>query len=246
MSKFRKHLTYTNVVSTVVVFMLLAGGTAIAAQQLGKKTVGAKQLKSNAVTTAKIKKAAVTKAKIKDGAIDNAKLADNAVTGAKIADGSVGGADINAAGTSFSQITARLRNTSTVPFSGAFTPYPLGSYTQNAGSDDQYVAGLDVTFAAACTPPRSAQAFLLLNAANPAVPTIDDVIGQALIQDTAAGAVTRRADFGALAGGFRPMSKTSPPSATQQTFTVLLLGATCGAGSGVNASGAQLDVISTK
>ncbi len=244
MSKLRRHLTYANVMSTVFVFVMLAGGTAIAAQQLGKKTVGAKQLKSNAVTTAKIKKAAVTKAKIKDGAIDNAKLADNAVTGAKIADGSVGGADINAAGTPFSQITARLRNNSTVVF-GPSTVYPLGTYTQQPNENNQYMAAVDVAFAPGCTQPRTAQAFLLLNAANPAAPTALDVIGVAVVQDTGAGAVTRRVDFSPFPG-FQGMSKVAPLSATQQTFSVHLTTASCTAGAGVNATGALLDVISTK
>ena len=116
MKSIRTRLTYANVISTLGVFLLLAGGTAIAAKQLGKKTVGTKQLKTNAVTTAKIKKGAVTKAKIADGAIDSTKLADGAVTGAKIADGAVTGAKIAAGSTVFSQRVARLRSNATVPF----------------------------------------------------------------------------------------------------------------------------------
>ena len=246
MQTIRSRITYANVMSTIGVFLLLAGGTALAAKQLGKKTVGTKQLKSNAVTTAKIKKAAVTKAKIKDGAIDNTKIADNAVTGSKIADGSVTGGDINAASTSFSQITARLRNSNAVPITGGPTPYTVGSYTQSVGNDDQYVSALDVTFAATCEPPRSAVAYLLLDAANPSSPTIQDLVGQVTVIDNGAGAVTRRADFAPFPGGLMPQTRMSPLSATQHTFTVLLLGSSCGSGSGVNASGAQVDVISTK
>jgi hypothetical protein len=231
--------------STIFVFLLLAGGTAMAAKQLGKKTVGPKQLKANAVTTAKIKKGAVTNKKIADNAIDNSKIADNAVTGSKIADGSVTGGDINAASTPFSQITARLRNNNAVPFTGG-TPYAVGSYTQNVGSDDQYLSALDVTFAATCNQPRSAQAYLLLDAPNPSAPTPQDIIGQVLVTDTGAGAVTRRADFGPFPVNFAPQTRMSPLSATQHTFTVLLLGSSCSSGSGVNASGAQVDVISTK
>ncbi len=244
MRAVRSRLTYANVMSTIGMFLLLAGGTAVAAKQLGKKTVGPKQLKSNAVTTAKIKKAAVTKAKIKDGAIDTTKIADNAVTGAKIADGSVGGADINAAGTSFSQITTRLRNNSTVVF-GPSTVYPLGTYTQQPNENNQFMAAVDVAFAAGCTQPRTAQALLLLNAANPAVPTPTDIIGVGVVQDTGAGAVTRRVDFTTF-GGFQGMSRVAPLSATQHTFSVFLLTSSCTAGAGVNATGALLDVISTK
>ena len=65
MNQIRKRLTYANVMSTIAVFLLLGGATAIAAGGLGKNSVGSKQLKKNAVTTAKIKKEAVTGAKIK-------------------------------------------------------------------------------------------------------------------------------------------------------------------------------------
>jgi len=87
LKQVRKRLTYANVMSSIAVFLVLGGATAIAANQLGKGSVGKKQLKANAVTAAKIKKNAVTSAKIKNGA----------VTGAKVQDGSLTGADINAA-----------------------------------------------------------------------------------------------------------------------------------------------------
>ncbi len=246
MSKLRKHLTYGNVMSTLALFMLLAGGTAIAAQQLGKKTVGAKQLKSNAVTTAKIKKAAVTKAKIKDGAIDNAKLADNAVTGAKIADGSVGGADINAAGTSFSQITHRIRANTAAPFAPAAV-YPIGSYTQSPGEDNQILGSMDVQFAAGCAPPRVVTALILLNAANPAAPEPKDYFGYFVYEDKFGGEAVRRIDYGPFPGLSAAFNKTSPASPTQYNFTGYLLGGECkGGGSGINVVGAAIDVIGTK
>jgi hypothetical protein len=61
----RSKLTYSNVVSTLCLFLLLAGGGAYAASKLGKNSVGTKQLKRNAVTAAKIKKNAVTGVKVK-------------------------------------------------------------------------------------------------------------------------------------------------------------------------------------
>jgi len=81
----RKRLTYANVMSSLAVFLVLGGATAIAAIHLGKNTVGTKQLKAKAVTTAKIKKEAVTTNKIKK----------NAVNGSRVKDGSLTGADIN-------------------------------------------------------------------------------------------------------------------------------------------------------
>lgn len=69
MKQIKKRLTYANVMSSIAVFLVLGGATAIAAGQLGKNSVGSKQLKKNAVTTAKIKNGAVTGAKVKPGSL---------------------------------------------------------------------------------------------------------------------------------------------------------------------------------
>lgn len=78
MQPLRRRLTYANVMSSIAVFLVVAGGSALAANTLGKNTVGSKQLKKEAVTAAKIK--------------------NGAVTGAKIAPGAVGASNINTAG----------------------------------------------------------------------------------------------------------------------------------------------------
>jgi hypothetical protein len=72
--KIRRHLTYANVMVTLLAFVVLAGGSAIAAGALGKNSVGSRQLKAKAVTTGKI--------------------ANNAVNGSKVANGSLTGSDI--------------------------------------------------------------------------------------------------------------------------------------------------------
>lgn len=69
MKSVRKRLTYANVMSSIAVFLVVAGGSAFAAGTLGKNTVGSKQLKVNAVTGAKIKNGAVTGSKIAAGAV---------------------------------------------------------------------------------------------------------------------------------------------------------------------------------
>jgi hypothetical protein len=89
MKRFLPRPTYANVVSTLCLFLLLGGTSALAATQLAKNSVGAKQIKKNAVATAKIKNGAVTTAKIADAAVTTSKLADNAVTSGKIADAAV-------------------------------------------------------------------------------------------------------------------------------------------------------------
>jgi hypothetical protein len=58
MKPLRRRLTYANVMSSIAVFLVLAGGTAFAASQLGKESVGSKQLKKEAVSLAKIKTSA--------------------------------------------------------------------------------------------------------------------------------------------------------------------------------------------
>lgn len=68
MKQIRKRLTYANVMSSIAVFLVLGGATALAAG-LAKNSVGPKQLKKSAVTTAKIKNGAVTGAKVKNGSL---------------------------------------------------------------------------------------------------------------------------------------------------------------------------------
>ena len=58
LSGVRRKLTYSNVVSTLCLFLVLGGTGAYAATQLAKNSVGAKQLKRGAVTLVKIDPAA--------------------------------------------------------------------------------------------------------------------------------------------------------------------------------------------
>ncbi len=74
MNQIRKRLTYANVMSSLAVFLILGGATALAAGKLGKNSVGTKQIKNNAVTTAKIKKGAVTGAKVKNGSLTGTQI----------------------------------------------------------------------------------------------------------------------------------------------------------------------------
>lgn len=68
MKRLKPHLTYANVLVTLLAFVVL-GGVAVAAVQLPKNSVGTKQLKKNAVSAAKIKAGAVSGAKVKDGSL---------------------------------------------------------------------------------------------------------------------------------------------------------------------------------
>lgn len=60
MKRLRGKLTYANVMVTILAFVVLCSGAAVAANQLGKNTVGTKQLKRDAVTSAKVKDRSLT------------------------------------------------------------------------------------------------------------------------------------------------------------------------------------------
>lgn len=90
MKQIRKRLTYANAMSSIAVFLVLGGATAIAASQIDKKSIGTPQLKSNAVTTAKIKKNAVTKKKIAKEAINASKVKKDSLTGNQINESTLG------------------------------------------------------------------------------------------------------------------------------------------------------------
>ena len=55
MKRLPGKLTYANVMVTILGFIVLCGGAAVAAGELGRNTVGTKQLKPGAVTSAKVK-----------------------------------------------------------------------------------------------------------------------------------------------------------------------------------------------
>lgn len=95
MKQIRSRLTYANVMSSVAVFLLLGGATAIAAKKQTQK-IGTAQIKASAITTGKIKNGAVNESKLAASAVTNAKLADGAVTNSKLADGAVSGSKLAA------------------------------------------------------------------------------------------------------------------------------------------------------
>ena len=72
----RDHLSYSNVMATVAVFIALGSGT-YAAIHLPKNSVGAKQLRKNSVTSVKVKNGSLTRADLKAGTIPAATQGSN-------------------------------------------------------------------------------------------------------------------------------------------------------------------------
>ena len=235
MRRLSGKLTYSNVMVTILAFVVLGGGAAYAASHLGKKTVGAKQLKPNAVTTAKIKKSAVTGAKIKADSIDSS----------KIADGSVTGTDINVPSTPFSRIVFETRGNSTVNLkSGTLVAYPLAnpSYTQSPGSDDTFMGALDFAFDPTCKSPRSITVYILADAPIPpeGINPTNEQVGFGNLFDGPGTVSGARIKVGPGRGLLQPSTPTN--------HTLLMAaGLQCSAGTdGGTATFGAVDVIGTK
>jgi hypothetical protein len=246
MGRLRGKLTYSNVMVTLLAFVMLSGGAAYAASHLGKKTVGAKQLKPNAVTSAKIKNNAVTGAKIKNGAVTGAKVGAGSIDSSKIADGAVTGTDINVPSTPFSRIVFETRGNSSVELtSGTPLFYPLNNptYTQSPGSDDAVLGALDFAFKPSCEFPRSVAINVFIDPSGPAgefVNNFNEVVASGSFTDptgTAGGGQIR------IGGSARLLQPSAPTNHTLAIWTRLQ----CSGGTGeATATFGALDVIGTK
>jgi hypothetical protein len=240
-----RRLTYANVVSTLALFLVVAGGAAYAVR-VPKKSVGPRQLKANAVTTAKIKANAVTTRKIKRHAVTNAKIRDGAVESAKIVDGSVVLGDLAQSTLPYSHVVQRARGYSALAVTGAYKLYPLSeaTYIQAADESDSFLGAVDVTFPAECASPRSVDVLLLLDAADPLDPKKQDIVAAGAVEDEAGvGALGRRIEV----GPFREATATSfePGSAKFRKLSLVVKGS-CAAGSGISTSYGGVNVIATK
>jgi hypothetical protein len=136
----KPRLTYANVVSTIALFGVIAGGTAVALP--GKKTVEANDLKKNAVKAAAIAKKAVRSAEIKDGA----------VTGADVADEGLGYEDLGS-----NSVVARIRSTAPFNTGNATEADPVviplsgNQWTQQANEIDVLFGEIVYTQPPVCT-----------------------------------------------------------------------------------------------
>jgi hypothetical protein len=248
MRRIRRRLSYANVVSTLALFLVLAGGAAYAAHKLTRRSVGTPQLKSNAVTTAKIKANAVTTRKIKRIAVSSSKLKEGAVTTEKLQDGAVTTDKIDLEDVPFSHVVARLRGNQHVELENLErTVYPLGTaaYTQGADEVDSYVGAVDVTFKASCEPPRAAQAYVMVDSSKPtdAKEIEADLASFGRVSDSGTTTMARRIQIApSTARGIT----FEPGAQTPHTLSLVVLGECNGASSGITATSGAVDVIGVR
>ena len=245
MRAIRRRLTYANVVSTLALFLVLAGGAAWAAR-VPKKSVGPRQLKANAVTTAKIKANAVTTRKLRRRAVGTGKIKDGAVESTKIADGSVGLNDLNQSTLPYSRVGHRAAGYSNLVLTEEPKSFPLGeaAYVQAADENDSFISALDVFFPIGCEAPRSAYATLLVDSADPLETVAGDIVATGVVEDLDGGGVTRRVELGAGGKGTGG-NRFEPGSATTRKLS-LTASAICSSGGGVTALFGGANVIVTK
>jgi hypothetical protein len=88
--------TYANVMSTLAVFLVVAGGTAFAASSLTPDSVKSKTVKDNSLKSVDLKDGkAVSTDDVIDQSLTGIDIADNSVAGTDIADNTVTGDDVD-------------------------------------------------------------------------------------------------------------------------------------------------------
>ena len=252
MKAIGRRLTYANVVSTIALFLVLAGGAAYAAK-VAKKSVGPSQLKANAVTTAKIKANAITTRKIKRNAVANAKIKDGAVESEKIADGSVSFTDLDSTTMPFSRVVRKARGGSPLAITEVAKTFPLSeaTFTQAANENDSFIGALDVTFSADCKAPRDVTAYLLIDALKPPEFESSEVVGFGYTRDeSGTGAVSRRVEIGpggdpGGTGAVATGTRFEPGSTKNHKLSLVVVGS-CALGTGATATFGGVNVIATK
>ena len=94
MTRVRHHLTYSNVVSTLCLFLLLGGGVAYAAGTIGSadiidESILSQDIKNDEVQNPDLGANSVGTGKINDGAVRTADVLDDDLTGADISESSL-------------------------------------------------------------------------------------------------------------------------------------------------------------
>jgi hypothetical protein len=219
-------------VLAIIAIVLALGGSAMAVT-VAKNSVGTKQLRKGAVTKAKIKKNAVVEAKIGGEAVTTRNLRNASVTGPKI----------EADSTLFPQIV-RWSNGETVPISGGrHLVLPNISFQQNAEELITFASALGVHFGPKCAPPRSAEAFLVVDAPEPLALRDENMAAAGKIVDSGGGENWTQVAL-SPAPGYNKATLLQPTEDTPHVLSMVAEGK-CATGDEVTGWG-RFDVIGMK
>ena len=228
---------HQTVVAYLALFLVLATGSAYAAATIGSDDVvnGSLQsidLKNNGgAKGSDVAGNSLTGGDFRTGSLNGTDIAADALNGAKVNEGSLVA----------SRIVARLGGTTNQALTGVpvLVALPNPTYTQAANQANELIGGIQVTFSAACTQPRSATAFLLLG--NPVL-SGENIVAIALLPDSGVGAATRFRSFNSFGGPAGGMTRVGSDAAVPRTVFVHAA-AQCNSGSGVTLDTAAVDVV---
>lgn len=152
MKRLRPKLTYANVISTLCLFLLVAGGTAFAAAEvLPPGSVGTKQLKNGAVTGKKVKPGSLTASAFAPKQLPEGPRGPAGPAGAKGEKGEKGekGAPGNSAAIAIEHVTATVGpDTTETKETAAACPSGKvlsGGYVLNGGATEHATRSYPVT-----------------------------------------------------------------------------------------------------
>jgi hypothetical protein len=138
-SRIRPRLTYANVVTTLALFAVVAGGTALALP--GKHRVRADDLRKNAVRAPAIATGAIGSSEIKDGSVGGIEIGDGQISSPDVADQSLGYQDLGS-----NSVIARIRSTGPIASGDGGSANPVtvplsGSDWAQAGDEVDIIFG---------------------------------------------------------------------------------------------------------
>ena len=234
-----KRPSHSAIAAYLALFLSL-GATAWAAATIGSGDVANNSLKSVDLKN----NAGVKTADVGNGTLGGPDIRNNSLGGGEFRANSIGGSDTDESTLRVSQVFHRLGGSVNLQLTNSlvFKLVPNTAFTQAPTETDQVFGGIQVTFPATCTQPRTAAAYLLLD--DPTV-TPDSVIGLVQITDTGAGAVTRRGAFGSSPfGSAGPGIFRAGVSRPHNLF--IHAGASCNSGGGVNLDAVDLRVVGNR
>ena len=231
---------HQTVVASLALLIVLITGTAYAAATIDSGDVINNSLKSADLKNNAGVKGADIPANNLRGA-DFGRGAQARIRGADVGNDDLGGAQVNEASVIASRVIARLGGLVNQPIALAAGPIPFlnNTYTQPAGSLNEFIAGGQITFSAACTQPRNASIYLL---GDSPVVALENIRGFAQLSDTGAGAVTKRFQVFPSGGGPKTMSAPREPADTPHQF-FLYGDLNCNSGSGATMDSLLIDVV---